>query len=475
MRFMKTISIQMFCLTTLVTLTAGCAGHPSGSVTVEGALAGSATAAPATLTLTHHYGASLRRVAEAPDPRIDELTSLTLRVRSLSGGPFRDTFVLATMVNDPEPTESSGQKIRFDGDNPDWARRRMGQLALLSLPVGEGGAGKTATRTFAPGSPRSAGSAWLLRLESGDRVIPWTIDQGDGRCRVISPSSSFVAPTTGQSRDCFDLRTLAGMVLAHMAKTVTEALDDGPLPSLVTATRHDLFVVPSMESSGSAGGSGFGFIYAAELRIGERGGQTQATVRVSVAIRFRPAVPPAGTDLEAVIAPLGTDPWSPVDVGRVTLAIRNRVVGTGLAREIRSLIVENLKSAAIPPIPIDGAEVPAEQAIGRMIAAVAPKTAGARPSTSNLDVVALPALRAATADITVPTRVLSLPRVSTRIATGGAVRAFAQNRQARPQAIAAGNGTVSVTTPLDPPGRIRRVTTLPPMQSADPYELRILR
>lgn len=476
---MNTRLIQSLCLTALLALTAGCAGGPSGSVTVEGTLtgtnAGSAAAAPTTLSLTHLYGASLRRVAEAPDPRIDNLTSMTLRIRSLTGGPFRDTFVLATVVTDPDPTESTGKNIRHDGDNPDWVRRRLGKLALLDLPVGDGSAGKSATRPLASGSPQSMGPAWLVRLEGGDPAIPWTIDEGDARCRAIAPSASFVAPPAGQTRDCFDLRTLAGMVLAHVAKAVTEGLDDGPLPSVVTATRHDLFIVPSLDSSSGSGGTGFGFIYAAELRAGERAGEPQATVYVPIDVHFRPAVSPAQPGLEAVFAPLGAAPWSPIGIGRVTVAHGDRGIGAGLAREIRSIVVETLERAAIPPIAVDGAEVPAGQAIGRMIEAAAPQSAAARPYSSNLDVVALPAQRASAADALVSTRVLSLPRASTRISTGGALRAFTTNKPAGPQAVAAGNGTVSVTTPLDPPGQIRRVTTLSPMQAGDPYELRILR
>lgn len=468
---MTTRPIRGFCIATLVALTVGCAGGPSGSVTVEGALAGtnagSATATPATLRLAHHLGASLRRVAEAPDPRIDDLQSMALKVTSVSGGPFRDNFVLAAVVEDSNPSEGAGAPFRYLGDDPDWVRRHQGKLALVSLSVGAGKAGQSATRTLASGPSQRAGAAWLVRLENNDPVIPWIIDEGDARCQAVSPSSSFVAPPMGQSRDCFDLGTLAGMVLAHVAKAVTEGLDDGPLPTLVAATRHELFIVPSLDQTNTLGGPGFGFIYSAELRIGERGGQTQATVHVPIGVHFRP-------DLAMVFEPLGAAPRSPLTAGRVTLAYQERGAGDGVAREIRALIVEILERTALPPITVDGKDVPAEQAIGRMVGAVAPQPATARPASSNLDVVALPVDRSSM-EAPVPTLVLSLPRVSTSISTGGALNAWRAAPSARPQATARGDGSVTVTTPLDPPGRIRRVTSLSPARTGDPYELRILR
>ncbi len=487
---MKIVRVRRFCLIVLVALTAGCAARPGGGgVTVEGALAGtragSASASPSTLTLSHRNGASLPRVSETPDPRIDDLTSMTLRVTSLAGGPFQDEFVLATMVASPAGTkitetesagsENAGTDGRYDGDDPDWVRRRRGELAVLRLPVGDGSAGKTATRTFAAAKGRRAGSAWLMRLEGTDPVIPWTIDAGDGRCRAVSPSVTLVVAPAGQSRDCFDLETLAGMVLAHMAKAVTEGLDDGPLPALVTAAGHELSIVPALDAPGSAGGAGFGLIYAAALRIGEHASKAKATVLIPVTVHFRPASSPAGPDLEAVIAPLGSAPWSAIDASRVTLAHADGGVDAGLAREIRAVIVDSLERAALPPLNVDGAEVPAEQAIGRMVAAMAAQPATSPPSFARLGVVALPARRSGATEPIVPTRVLSLPKVSTHLSTGGAFGASGPNQTARPKTVAKSNGTVSVTTPLDPPGRIRRLTTLAPMRTGEPYELRILR
>ena len=471
---MKTNPIHFLCLTTVLAVTAGCAPGPSGNVAVEGTLAG---ATSATLTLSHRWGVSSRRVVEANNPGIGDLDSLTLRVRSVSGGPFRDEFVLAAVVEDPKQTEpdGAGTQVRYDGDDPDWVKRRLGTLALLSLPVGAGSAGKSATRTVASESRQAAGSAWLSRLEDSDQVIPWSINEGDGRCRTLSPSWSFVAPPAGQTRDCFDLGTLSAMVLAHMAKAVTEGLDDGPLPSLVTAARHDLFIVPALSQINSTGGPGFGFIYAAELRIGERGGPSLARVYVPVSINFGTGTAAAGPTLEAVVAPLGDGTWSSIGIGRVTLAIHSRAMDTGLARAIRSVIVDRLERAAITPLEVDGAEVPWGQAIGKLIADIAPPLANTQPGASNLDVIALPANRSARGEETIPTHLLSLPRVSTRISTGGPLRGFAPNSPARAQAVATGNGSMRITTPLDPPGRIRRVTTLSPMQAGDPYELRILR
>ncbi len=472
MTFMTITPIRCFCVATLMALTAGCAEGPSGSVTVEGALAGmdagSTPATPATLRLTHHLGASLRRVAEAPDPSIEDLQSMTLRVASVSGGPFRDDFVLAAVVTESDASDSAGAPFRYLGDDPDWVRRREGNLTLVSLSVGAGGkAGQSATRTFASGPSQRAGAAWLVRLESSDPVIPWTIDEGDARCQAVSPSSSFVAPPMGQTRDCLDLGTLAGMVLAHVAKAVTEGLDDGPLPTLVTATRHELFIVPSLDQANALGGPGFGFIYSAELRIGEHGGRAQATVHVPIGVHFRP-------DVAVVLEPLGAAPLSPITVGRVTLAYQDRGAGERVAREIRALIVEILERTALPPIAVDGKDVPAEQAIGQIIGAVAPQPATASAASSNIDVVALPVDRSPM-EAPVRTLVLSLRRVSTAISTGGALNASRADPSARPQATATRDGSVTVTTPLDPPGRIRRVTTLSPVRTGDPYELRILR
>lgn len=489
MAFMKIVPIRNFLFKTLVFSTlaamfAGCAQGPSGSITVEGTLTGmgaqSAAATPSTLRLTQHQGASMQRVVETPDPRIEDLNAMTLRVDTVNGGPFRDEFVLATIVNAADQSAHSGIATHYEGSDPAWVQRREGELALLRLPVGDGRSGQSATRTFPSGSRQRAGATWLMRLQGNDPVVPWSIEGGDPRCVSISPSASFVAPPMGQTRDCFDLRTLTGMVLAHVAKTVTEALDDGPLPTVVTATRHDLFMVPSLDRANATGGPGFGLIYAAKLRIGEHGGPAQATILVPVTIHLRPAVTPGGAPMppggaiEAVFVPLSTAPQSSIGLGRVTIADQGRGIGSGLAREIRAIIVEHLETATISPITVDGGKLPAGQAIGRMIGAMAPQSAGANPLPPNLDVVALPVQRSATED-TVPTRLLTIPRVSTTIATGRATNVAGSDQPARPTATTRGDGTVTVTSPLDPPGRIRRVTTLSPMQTGEPYELRLLR
>ncbi len=478
---LRNLASKALALTILAGLSAGCVERPGGRIAVEGTLAGtdarSAAAPPVTLRLTHQYGTTLGRVAEASDPGIDVLQSMSLKVATETGGPFADEFVLAAIVGESDRAGGGAAAVRYDGDDPDWVRRRHGQLALLRLPAGAAAAGRNATRTLAPGNQGRAGAAWLVRLETGDPVIPWTIDDGDARCRVIATSSSFVAPPLGRSRDCLDLRSLAGMVLAHVAKTVTEALDDGPLPAMVAPTRHDLFAVPSLNEAAVAGGAGFGFIYSAGLRIGEGGNATEAVLHVPVAIHVRPAAASGGAPaaLEAVFTPLGAAPPSRIGVGRVTVAYRDGRIGPGLAGEIRSLVVEALGRATLPPLMIDGQQIPAGQAIGRMMAAMAPATGSAStPYPQNIDVVALPVNRAAM-DALVPTLLLSLQRVSTTIASGRATGPVGSSQPARPTAAARADGSVTVTSPLDPPGSIRRITTLSPVQAGEPYELRLSR
>ena len=470
---LRTVAFQWLLAVGSLSCLAGCEPinvQPS-SIDVEGRIRGQDGAfqpqEDAVISLRHD-GTTATRISYRRGIGIQHVQSVRLAATASTGLPFSERWHLFHLTHDGQRPGSEPTFVDFTGD-PGWVRSHQGNLAWLTLRKDDIALPSSTFDNFPASTLRSGGSVTLARVEDDDPVLPWTSTMCAATATL--PLAATLRPLAAAGGgDCFDMQSLASLVLNQVALTVTDAAR----MQNARALSHSLAIVPHIETAATGGGAtrpGIGFIYTTTLEplvLGVGVGGFTGTLDLSVPITWVFGRLPPGntvvTALDPITAPvlgtvLGNGP-------RITVRAVEGSISSAVAEQLRAGVLAGITAA---PIPTGPGGIPIASFLDLLLTLTVLGNQPALPA--NFSVLAVPANQA----------VAGAPR-NTAIRMGeitfsertGVAPPLAGGRGARSVAIA-GDGTVRVLDNINAAGTNVRVFSLPAPVEPLPFNLVVQR
>jgi hypothetical protein len=300
-----------------------------------------------------HDGTSAGRNVYRPDIPIQSVQSARLAMSVGTGLPFPEQWHLLLLSRgNPRPGSDDRSPTEFTED-PGWVRSHTGELAWLSLRRDE---------LALPGSYyelpatslRSGGALVLSRVEDDDPILPW-ISSDCVRLATLPLSATLRPLDVAGVGDCFDMQSIASLILNQLALTITEAVSAHP----IRAVSHSVAIVPHITTpvDGRETRPAIGFIYRTTLEpliLGRGAGPLTGTATLSVPITW--VFARVRGSLETRL-----DPITLTAVGnntsRITVSAAPDSIASGFADQLRREVVNGISRMPTPTgpggIPID--------------------------------------------------------------------------------------------------------------------------
>lgn len=304
------------------------------------------------LELVHAQDVRGPRTRYLRDVPIQDVRSLRLLMTEAAGLPFTEEWHLLHLSRVGQRPGADPVVVEHTGD-PGWVRSHTGNLAWLTARRTDLSLPSDSFSAFAPASIRPGGTTVLSRVEDDDPVLPWA--STDCTPAAVLPLAVTLRPAAPGVTDCFDMQTLASLLLGHLAVVVSDAAQDRG----ARARSHSLAVVPHVATAVSTDPAalpapGIGFVYRTELEPAPGGVGTapitgSLTLAVPLTLVFSRAAP--GGTLAVSIDPI--DPVLPGGAAsrnaeRVTVLAEQGSVSNLFADTLRAGVVDALGSARVP-------------------------------------------------------------------------------------------------------------------------------
>lgn len=307
--------------------------------------------------MRHDGAGSAPRLVYASNVSVMDVQNLRLTAVASTGLPFQEEWHLLHVTHTSQRPGDDPVFLEFTRDRG-WLNAHLGNLAWLTMRKNDVHLPSEFFSRFPPSSLRRGGSFILARVEDDDPFLPWVNSSGC-TARANVPFAISLRPPSPTGIDCFDMQTLASVVLNQFAVIVTNAA----LDNSARVVRHRLAVIPHIPTvpapptptvSSTPPLPGFGFIYTADLEpmiAGIPAGSFTGTLSISVPLtvsflRF-------GADGFFI----GVDPLTltagtrQVNDERITVQATDGTIAAGLAESVRGSVVAAVTTATLPSGP----------------------------------------------------------------------------------------------------------------------------
>lgn len=458
----------------LAVLTAACAPLQvlPPSVVVEGRISGqdgAHQAVPDVVTTLTHDGTAAARTRYSRGIAIQDVESARLAMTASTGLPFAEEWHLLHLSRAGQRPGTEPVIVEFSSD-PGFVRSHTGELAWLTVRKHDLALPSATFSSFPQVSLRSGGALILSRVEDDDPVLPWTSTACGGLATL--PLTATLRPLAAPGgADCFDMQSLASLLLNQVAMAVTEAARTRN----ARAVSHALAIVPHIATPATGGAPtprpGVGFVYRTTLEPMAGGvglAPFTGTLTLSVPITWVFGRAPGSNTVQTALDPISV-PLVDTVLGngpRITVHAVDGSLSAAFAEQLRSGVLAAVIAA---PIPTGPGGVPINSFLDLLLVLTVLENEPALPV--DFSVLALPADRTVTG--APDNTALRMGEITFSTRTGVAP-ALPGGVGARTVAIA-GDGTVRVLVNLNAAGTRVRSFALPEPTEPLPFNLVVQR